>query len=325
MDSLNRPDNSGKNKKRYDRPALVHASRKTLYSMLRYILVFGISFVILYPFLIKISVSFMSVSDLRDLTVKWVPKSPTLETFKFAIQFTDYWKSLFNTVLLTAIVTVLQVNVSTMAAYAFARLKFPLSKIVLLITIATLIIPPQISIIPLYSTFRTIDPFQLITLFTGKSGVLNTHLPMIIMSFFGMGIRAGLYVYILTQFFRNIPNEIEEAAQVDGAGLVSTYTTIMLPNAIPAIVTVSVFSIVWQWNDSFYLSFLSPQVRYLSTSLASLDQLIRAQNVNFVQPPEIISASKNAAALLIALPLVLVFIFAQKYFVENLERSGIVG
>ena len=304
----------------------LHKARQWVWRIARALLVLVISFIIVYPLLIKISVALMSRQDLYDLTVKWVPKHPSIESFQMAFGAMNYPAAFWHTAVLTALVTVLQIAVCTMGAYSFARLRYPFSQAVFWLLVFTLIVPPQTIMISTYSQFRFFDPFHLLTALTGKQGLIGTFWPFLIKAALGQGIRNGLFLYILTTFFRQIPLEIEEAAHVDGAGVWKTFSAIMLPNAIPAIVTVTVFSVVWQWNDSFYCNLLAPGMDFLSTNLFNVDKLMRsAQSQLFSSSPELISAAKNAAALLISAPLLALFIVAQGYFVENLERSGIVG
>jgi multiple sugar transport system permease protein len=301
-------------------------ARKWLWILSRAFLIIGISFIIVYPLIIKLSVALMSQQDLYDLTVKWVPKHPVLDNFKMAINAMNYTAAFKNTAFLTFLVTFLQLAVCTMASYSFARLKFPFSKMLFWLMVFSLIVPPQTIMISTYSEFRFFDPFSLTTILTGKQGLIGTMWPFIIKAVLGQGIRNGLFIYILTNFFRQIPLEIEEAAHIDGAGSYKTFFTIMLPNAVPAIVTVCVFSVVWQWNDNFYCNLLAPGMDFLSTNLFNVDKLMRsAQSQIYSSSPEIISAAKNAVALLIVAPMIVLFIFVQRYFVENLERSGIVG
>lgn len=301
-------------------------ARQAGWKAIRYLLILGIAFIILYPLIIKAIVALMSEQDLNDLTVKWVPKHPTWENFQMAFRVIRFPAALQNTVFVSTIVTVLQIASCTFASYSFARLTFPGSRIVFGLMVITLMVPPQTYMIAMYSQFRFFDPFGLISLMLGQQGLIGTYWPMMIRGALASGIRNGLFIYILTQFFRNVPVELEEAAHVDGAGVWRTFWSIMLPNAKPAIVTVTVFSLVWQWNDSFYSSLFMPGMDMLAANLASVEGLIKSaqQGLN-TQSPALFSAVQNAASLLTVLPLVVLFIVAQRFFVENLERSGIVG
>ena len=159
------------------------------------------------------------------------------------------------------------------------------------------------------------------------SPVMNLHSsawPTFLMSIFGCGLRSGLYIYIFNQFFRGLPKEIEEAALVDGAGTWYTYFRIMMPNATPAVITVSVFSIVWQYNDSLFASnFNIPDSILITQKLGGLvDRIANAEKVYSLREQQLYF---NAGVVLVLIPIVLIYVLLQRRFIEGVERSGIVG
>ena len=158
----------------------------------------------------------------------------------------------------------------------------------------------------------------------GSVNMMGTVWPMGIMTALGCGLRSGLYIYIFNQFFRGLPKEIEEAALVDGAGTMYTYFRIMLVNAMPAVITVSVFSLVWQYNDIFYgnLFNLSSDL-LIGKRIATLSDNIA--NIEKVLDPNIQRLFMNAGVVLVMIPIVLIYLVLQKQFIEGVERSGIVG
>ena len=133
-----------------------------------------------------------------------------------------------------------------------------------------------------------------------------------------------MYIYIFNQFFRGLPKEIEEAAFVDGAGTWYTYFRIMLVNAVPSVITVAIFSMVWQYNDTFYakLFLIDPDI-VISKKITSLQSTI--SNLDKVLDPTISQLYVYAGILLVILPIVIIYVALQKYFIEGVERSGIVG
>ena len=147
---------------------------------------------------------------------------------------------------------------------------------------------------------------------------------MYIMTFFTCGLRSGLYIYIFNQFFRGLPKEIEEAAFVDGCGVWYTYFRIMLRNAMPAAITVAIFSLVWQYNDTFYarLFNISDGV-VLSKRISGLQLTI--SNVYKIYDPNILELYMDAGIILLMIPLIIIYVLLQKQFIEGVERSGIVG
>ena len=169
-------------------------------------------------------------------------------------------------------------------------------------------------------------------------------LSMFILAAFGQGIRSSIFIYLFRQFFKGIPLELEESAQVDGAGVFRTFWSVMLPNARGAIVTVALFAFVWQWNDCYFgqllgytagnMSLLAVQLStgteqlrtILSTWIAAGNELLSSFVSTGVQTDPLFTALiANTAALLIMAPLLIGYFFVQKQFVESIERTGLVG
>lgn len=302
------------------------------WALVRGIIVLGICFIILYPTLLKIFVSVMSESDLYDVTVKYIPKSPTFENIKKVWTAMKYPSTLWNTLKLSILTSVMQLISCTIIGYGFGRFNFKGKNILFALVILTMIVPPQTIMIPLFLHFRYFDLFGLISKITGSKGInlLNSEWPFLLMSATGMGLKNGLYIYIMRQFFRNMPKELEEAAYVDGASMFRTFYQIMLPSAVPAMVTVFLFSFVWQWTDTFYSNLFLQNVKVLSTALSSISfditqQIYWETGVEVSLSPAVSSMYTNTASLLVIIPLILLYIVAQKYFVESIERTGIVG
>ena len=188
-----------------------------------------------------------------------------------------------------------------------------------------IVIPTYTIKLPLYVTFRNFDPLSIFTAIKGGPiNLMGTPWPMYIMSFLGCGVRAGLYIYIFNQFFRGLPKEIEEAAFVDGAGMWYTYFNIMLKNASPAVITVTVFSLVWQFNDTFYSNlFLVSDKIVISKKISTLQAVIA--NEDKILELVLQQFHMHAGIILILLPIVIIYLLLQRYFIEGVERSGIVG
>ncbi|WP_373229830.1 carbohydrate ABC transporter permease [Cohnella sp.] len=289
--------------------------------IIRTVMIIGFCFIILFPLFLRVSVAVRSRADIYDPTVLWIPRNFTLENLRIAIETTNYVESLLNTILISSSTTIIQLVSCALAAYAFARLPFKCSGLLFGLVIFTIVVPPQTIMIPLYLTYRNFDLFGLIPLFTGKSSLnlIDTFWPFLISSGTAMGLKNGLYIYIFRQFFRGIPIEIGEAALVDGAGVFRTFFKIVIPNAVPAIITVLLFSFVWQWNDSYYVSLFLKQVKVLSTSLMDMGMGLKEPD------PVYTSMLLNTGVLLMIAPLILMYLFVQRYFVESVERTGVVG
>ncbi len=293
---------------------------------LRYSVIIGISFVILYPILLMLSSAFMDPRDIYDITVVWVPKHFTLDNFPPVMTVMRYAKALINSVTLSLITSLLHLVSCTLIGYGFARFQFPGKKLAFTLVILTLVIPPQTIMIPIFLHFRFFDLFGLLEYFTGRSGILDSYWPFILQSATGMGFRNGLYILIFRQYFAGMSRSLEEAAWVEGASVLKTFYAVMLPNAVPAIVTVFLFSFVWQWNDDYFVSLFLENTEVLPIALSTLaartaSMIGESQTLD----PYYISLLNNTGSLLVITPLLVLYGFAQRYFIESVERSGLVG
>lgn len=305
------------------------ASFNVGYKIIRFVLLFGLCFLILQPLLNKISISLMEERDLYDSTINVIPRHFTLDNFKIASNLMEYWKSLGNTLWISLLVSILQIISCTLVGYGFARYKFPLKNLWFAMVILVIVIPPSTIQSSLYLNFRYFDIFGIIELITGQpANLLDSFTPYALMCLGCMGLKNGLYIYMLRQFFRGIPKELEEAAYVDGCGKFKTFLRIMLPDAKPMITSCFLFSFVWQWTDSFYSGmFLSSDYAILSNKVARLSEVLNS----FVKATTGLDKASTAYAsamigtgtLLVIIPLIIVYLFAQKGFVESLSQSGI--
>jgi multiple sugar transport system permease protein len=303
--------------------------KKWLWIIVRFVLITGLSFIILYPILKKFSTAIKDRADLYSPIVVWIPQNVSLDNFKQAIRIMDYWETLLNTFYLAGLTTVLTTISCALAGYGFARLKFMGSNILFACVIFTILVPPTTILIPMYLNLKEFTLLGLIPLFTGGKSInlLNTYWPFILTSLTAMSYKAGLFIFIFRQFFRGIPKEIEEAAYVDGASVTKTFTHIMLPNALPAIITVCLFSFVWQWNDSFFTTTYLTSSKVMATQLSSLPHnlQIRLTAGASQEDPFYLSMVQDTGILLAILPLIIIYLFVQRHFVESVERTGIVG
>lgn len=293
--------------------------------LLKFLLIVGVSYVILGPVLGIISSSFFSNADNYNTMVYMIPQEPTLERYAKAVQYLDYWKVMRNSLLYSISLMLIQVLICSMVGYGFARYKFPLKNVLFACVVVMIVIPTHTIMLPLYMTFANFDVLGIIRLIKGAPvNILSTPVPLYIMTALGCGLRSGLYIYIFNQFFRGLPKEIEEAAFVDGAGTWYTYFRIMLVNAMPSVITVAIFSMVWQYNDTFYgRLFLISEDLIISKKIASLAGNI--SNAEKIFDPAIQQLYVDAGIVLVMLPVLIIYIALQKYFIEGVERSGIVG
>jgi multiple sugar transport system permease protein len=308
-----------------DRRRAANLVKKFILGLFRFIVLVGISYVILGPIIGMVANSFFSDDDAYSPLVYLIPMEPTLERYQAALVYLKYWSTLKNTTIYVLTLMVIQVVVCSMVGYGFARYEFPFKKLLFGCVVVMIVIPINTIMLPLYMTFRSFDPFGIVTAIRGEPiNLMSTPAPIYIMTIFGTGLRAGLYIYIFNQFFRGLPKEIEEAAFVDGAGMWYTYFRIMLVNALPSVVTVAIFSLVWQYNDTFYANLFNVDSKIvLSKAISSLQATIsNAMNVN---DPTIAQLYLYAGIVLVILPVLLIYCILQKQFIEGVERSGIVG
>ncbi len=311
--------------------------------LIRALILIGLCFVILLPIIEKLSAALRHPSDISNPQVVFVPDKFSIVNFQISWELLGIWdtsasslattSSLLNTIILSTVCMVLQVMASAVAGYSFARLKFKGSNIIFYMVLATLVVPNETLHVSRV-LFLTNNSFFGIKL-------MSSIFSMYILAAFGQGIRSAIFIYLFRQFFKNLPSELEESAQVDGAGVIRTFWSVMLPNARGAVVTVGLFSFVWQWNDYYFANLLKYSVSFplLSTKLGGnterLDTVLSTWKAagkevlegveDIAQDPTFRGLIANTAALLMMLPLLIGYFFVQKLFVESIERTGIVG
>ena len=287
-------------------------------ALFRALFLMGVGFVMLYPILFMISNSFKSVSDALDPTAVWIPSGMDMFNFKMAFKLLGYKDALKNTLILVMPCVIIQVITCLFVSYGFARFEFRFKGLLFGLLVFSLIVPVQSYIIPLYVNMKTMH-------------LLDTYWQFYIMALLGTGIRSGLYIYIFRQYFRGLPKELEEAAYLDGCNPLRTFLHIMVPNVKGAILVVFVLSFVWYYNDYTLTGMLlnndyplSIALTGASTALNNTVQGMVGQTIG--SDIKLLSDSiLSAACLIVALPLIGVYVAVQKHFTEGIERSGLVG
>lgn len=298
-----------------DRRKAARVSKKVILGLFKAVILVGISYMILSPLIGIISNSFFSDTDVYNPMVYLFPMEGTLERYTVSFKVMNYGKVLFNTLLYDLSLMAVQLLICSLVGYGFARFDFPFKKVFFACVVVMIVLPMNTIMLPLYMTFRNFGPF---------GNLLSTPVPMYIMTALGCGLRSGLYIYIFNQFFRGLPKEIEEAAFVDGAGMFYTYSRIMLVNAMPSVITVSIFSLVWQYNDAFYARMFTISADILlSKKIGSLGQTV--SNSYQINDPTILQLYTYAGVVLLIIPVLLIYVLLQRKFIEGVERSGIVG
>ncbi len=302
--------------------------KKVCWAIFRYAFLIGISYVILFPYYSKISTSLMTGEDLVDVTVKLVPKYPTLDTYKIILNETDFFAALKNTAILSLFCGVIQMIVCALVGYGFSKFKFKGKDALFLCAILTLVIPHKTLQSTMKLFFQDFNIWGLINF--GDMINPSYHLPMALMSLGAIGYRNGLYIFMLRQFYKGVPDELEEAAYVDGAGVMKTFWKIIIPMSVPMMVTVFIFSFSWQWTDRFYTKMLYNPKQYVFFQNV-IDQLPKAESVEKLMSQyssvstQYLAAMQNAVGLLVLIPLVIIFLFGQRTLVQGIERTGVTG
>lgn len=301
---------------------------KVIYVIFRTVLLVGISYIILYPFLTKILASFMSSSDFVDTTVKLIPKNPTLDQWKFIIYENKYFSALFNTARISVLCAFFQTLICAIIGYGFSKFKFKGRNILFFCVIITMLIPHDTLLLAMFMKFRYFDVFGILGLLgfdrPDLPNLINTEVPLYLLSLTGLAFKNGLYIFIFRQFYNGVPDELEEAAYIDGTGIFKTFFRIIIPLSIPMMTTVFMFAFSWQWTDTFYTAppFFTSNGIHLLPNIVEVPTSLK---IDFAATSLWESAITNTCGLLVILPLFIIFLFAQRSLVEGIERSGITG
>lgn len=347
--------------------------KKAVWAFFRFVLLVGISYIILFPYISKIAGSFMSRDDFTNVMVKLIAMNPTLDTYKAIITDNNYFEALFNTTVLSVLCGVSQTLICSIIGYGFAKFKFKFKNLLFLCVIFTMIVPHETIQLSMFMKFRYFDIWGIYgginnliinlgdifahpdgfkagydalaqtfvdselsynffdVLFSNADGtkyfmgnMLNSYWPFAILSLTGLAFKNGLFIYIMRQYFNGVPDELEEAAYVDGAGIIKTFVRIIIPMAVPMMVTIFMFSFSWQWSDTFYtgLFFTGTKSTLL---LPNIVKIPTSLDTNYVAQMTYEAAIRNTCGILILVPLVVIYMFAQRTLIEGVERSGITG
>ena len=345
---------------------LKKTSARTAVSIIRALLLFGLCFMIIQPLLTRFSMGIMQEQDLYDSTIILLPRNVTLDNYRIVAELTDLktigggwtFRALLNTLWVSVLSSLFQIVSTTLVAYGFARYTFRGKKLWFALVVALIIIPPQTIQSALYMNFANFDVLRIFTLFgvnadgltfgqrimslfdgtgtgliallTGQTWNLRSNISAyLIMCITCMGLKDGLYIYMMRQYFQGIPTSLEEAAYVDGCGTMHTFVKIMLPDALPTIASCFLFSFVWQWTDIFYARLFLPSsaISIYSTQMSSMvtrmGRYFSADASKAVVVPNGRQQQLISIAVLIcSIPLIILYIFTQRTFVESLAMSG---
>ena len=282
-----------------------------LFKTLIYALLIGIGFVYVYPILYMVSISLQDLSDLLSPSVLYIPSKLYLENIWTSFQVLKYLETLFSSLTVTLIPALLQTMVASLIGYGFAKFEFPLKRVIFGIVILTYIIPPQLIMIPRFVLFNDLN-------------LIGSIWAIILPASLGQGLYSAVFILIFYQFYKMIPKALEEAAQIDGASPLYIYFKIAIPLSIPSFITSFLFSFVWYWNETYTSSLMLNNV--VETLQLRLLAFVSSYQDLFPGDAALINEGvRMAATLLIILPMLIVYLFIQKLFIQGIDQSGLAG
>ncbi|MBO5177565.1 MAG: carbohydrate ABC transporter permease [Lachnospiraceae bacterium] len=277
-----------------------------------------IGFIFIYPILYMISTSFMDRNDLLDSSVKWLPSSLYIQNYIDAAKSMDFWKTLGKGIIIAGVPTLFNVLTGMIVGYGFARYEFKLKKLFMGILLFSYILPDQVTMIPTYVLYNDM-------------GILGTIWTFVLPALFGNGINSAIFILIFYSFFKQVPKVLMEAAYIDGAGHFKAFFKIAIPSAVPAIITVFLFSFVWYWNESYltemYVQGLATKSEWtnLVIQLKNFDSNFSTRATTGDMATSLNESVRMAATSLSILPLFLMYLVLQRQFIESIDRTGITG
>lgn len=303
---------AGETLTRRDTPIKVSSSlisartRRLVGRFILYVVVLGASLIFMLPFIYTVLSSLKTPSELFMYPPKWIPATPRPQNYLDVFDRVAFGSWLWNSLYVALVGTAGGVLSAALVGYSFARFRYPGRNILFMITLSTMMLPVEVTLIPLYLMFS-------------KIGWLDTYQPLIVPSFFGGG---AFLIFLMRQFFMTIPKDLDEAARIDGAGYLRIFWQILLPLSVPALATASILTFMGRWD-----AFLEPFIFINSTSKFTV-----AIGIRYFQAVQSTAdaAEHNehllmAASVMMTAPIILLFFAAQRYFVRGIVMTGIKG
>lgn len=274
-------------------------SNKATMAVIHYIALIAVSLVFIGPLIFLISTVFKTNEQVFRYPIEWIPHPVKWTNFKELFELMPMWSFIRNSLIISLLSTIGTLVSCSLVAFAFSRTRARSKNFWFVVLVATMMIPMQVTQIPVFLIFKEFN-------------WIDTMLPLVVPAFFGN----AFYIFLLRQFYMTIPLELDEATVMDGGSKWTVFTRIMVPLAIPALITVAIFTFVGSWTD-----FYSPLI-YLS----SLEKMTLSVGITFLQGQHTANMPLLASATVISiLPIALLYAFSQKYFVEGVVLSGIKG
>lgn len=301
---------------------------KFFVSLFRFAMLIAVGYTVLSPLFQIVSNSLKSEADFMNTSVTWIPTSLFWQNYKDALHVMDYFQSFLNTLLVMVLSALFEVVACGVAAYGFARFKFPERKILYGFLLLTILVPVRMTFLASYVNYRSFDVLGIFSFLGNIFGtnltpnLINTPFTFWLPSIFGVGFQSGLFIMIYIQFLKGIPKELEEAAWIDGAGPIKTFVRIIVPSSSVAILTVSILSIIWHWNEYYLTALYFNDDQPLAVILSGIMDFIKlrgGENINSH------TGVAMASCMLFVLPVLILYLFLQKKFIKSIDSVGIVG
>lgn len=284
-----------------------------------YFVLICIGFVYLEPIFEIIAKTFMSVDDIVDPSVTWIPKSLSLNNLKVADSVLNLSKTMTNSIWFSGVLALAQTVISALTGYALSRYQFKLKKLWFVMIILAFVIPVPVLMVPRLMMFVTVQEATSVQL-------IGTATPQLLMAVFGQGVYSTVLILICYTSFNMIPRVLDEAAAIDGASAPKTFWFIVVKMSASTILVVFLFSFVWNWNETYITgTLLRGNIPLLPSKLdlfnSEFEGVVSAAGGAF----KLNEAYKMAATLISISPLMLLYVFVQRYFIQGIENTGITG
>lgn len=283
-----------------------------LYKLIIYILLISFGYIYLYPILFMTMNSLMSVEDLINPGVSWIPTTFEWSNYTRSFEVLEIPQAIWESTSFVFWNSVAATLSAMLIGYGFARFEFPLKKLLFVLMLATFILPQAVTLMSNVLIYTNL-------------GIMSTKWAMLLPAMSGQGLNAAIYILIFYSFYKTIPHVLFESAEVDGAGPLRIFFKIAIPLVLPAFLIVFLFSFVWYWNETY----ITPL--FAGGNITLPTKLIAFQNsYETLFPPdspgnELNEAIRLAGNMITILPLLVLYFIAQRYFVESIDRSGITG
>lgn len=275
-----------------------HMSRVRL--VLWYVVAVAGSLIMLLPFAWMISTSFKTENEIFTVPIRWLPTQFTIQNYIKALQVVPILKCMLNTVLIAIPKIIGEVFISALVAFGFARFEFKGRNVMFMVMLATMMLPYEVTMIPTFMAWSSL-------------GFADSYVPLVLPAFCG----SASFIFFLRMYFETVPRDYEEAAWIDGASNLKVFRMVFLPLAKPALITICLWSFMGTWNDLLgQLIYIDSQAKYtIQLALASFSSMTG----------ETLWGPLMAASFMALIPVLILLLYAQKYFMEGVKMGGIKG